>query len=72
MNDLIEALQILAKYASPDYPTECKHDILIINPSINPDDVSSVDKLKLIGLGFLINVVDDSEKYFFSYAFGSC
>jgi hypothetical protein len=67
MKDLIVALNIFLKYGDPAYPTQCQHDILIVN--INPDIVSNEDKTRLKELGF------DSykgEPWFSSFRFGSC
>jgi hypothetical protein len=49
MNDLIEALQIFAKYGNPDYPTHCEHDTLMIM-GICPEDVSGKIKRNLMNL----------------------
>lgn len=70
MNDLIEALQILAKYGNPKFPTHCEHDVLTINPEINPDSVSEEDKNRLECLGFIYGD-QYSEQCFYSYKFGS-
>ena len=65
MNDLIEALQIFAKYATPEWPTHCEHDVLYV--CISPDGMSEDDISRLDELGFVIN-----EDSFMSYKFGSC
>lgn len=69
MNDLIEALQIFAKYGNPNYPTHCEHDTLMI-VGICPEDVSDKDIQKLDELGFFITE-QYGEKTFISYKFGS-
>lgn len=67
MNDLIEALQIFAKYTNEECPTWCRHDELHVN--VDVDDVSDEDKEKLEKLGFY---VDYEFNDFRSYRFGSC
>lgn len=67
MNDLIEALQIMAKYEQPEYPTHCEHDVLYV--FVNPELVSEGDIARLDELGFFIN---DDDVGFMSYKFGSC
>jgi hypothetical protein len=71
MNDLIEALQILAKYARPDRPTHCEHDELTINPEIDPSEVSPEDIERLYALGFFVTD-EDGEECFKSFRFGRC
>ena len=69
IDDLIEALQILAKYANDDYPTHCEHDILTIC-CVDPNDVSDADRRKLGALGFSVGT-GYSDPRFHSYLFGS-
>ena len=71
MNDLIEALQILQKYAkNVNWPTHCEHDILYISDEcVDPKEVSEEDKAKLDSLGFHI---DSDLDCFASFRFGSC
>ena len=69
MNDLIEALQIFAKYGNPDYPTHCERKTLMIM-GICPEDVSVEDKEKLDELGFFITD-EYGEEMFISFKFGS-
>jgi hypothetical protein len=71
MNDLIEALQILAKYGNPTFPTHCEHDVLFISPEISPILVSDEDINKLEELGFFVSV-EYGEELFKSYRFGGC
>ena len=66
MNDLIEALQILAKYGNPVNPTNCSHDELFVN--ISPSLVTEQDKERLEELSF--SPSDDDG--FNSFRFGSC
>ena len=69
MTDLIEALQILAKYLSgydAYYPTCCEHDILYV--AGDPDAVTAEDKERLSELGFDI---DEETNSFHSFKFGS-
>lgn len=72
MNDLIEALQILAKYDPNDYPTHCEHDVLCVFVA-DPMAVSDVDIVRLDQLGFDRGEPDASggEVCFYSYRFGS-
>jgi hypothetical protein len=51
MENLIEALQIFLKYRNDPRPTVCVHDYLIIH-SIEEDDISEEDKIRLEELGF--------------------
>ena len=68
MKDLIEALQIFAKYGDPYSPTHCEHDVLTV--MIDPDDVSDEDKARLDELGFFPGS-DWAENVFQSFRFGS-
>jgi hypothetical protein len=70
MKDLIEALQILLKYANDDHnPTHCEHDQLYVGCDIEIEEVSKEDIDKLDELGFFW----DEESYgFISFRFGSC
>ncbi len=69
MKDLIDALQIMAKYSPEDNyaPTHCEHDVLYV-PSVNYDAVSDEDKATLDKLGF----TKGDFGGFQSYRFGSC
>jgi len=51
MADLIEALQIFAKYKSVDYPTNCSHDFLAIM-AVGREEPSAEDLARLGELGF--------------------
>jgi hypothetical protein len=65
MEDLIEALQIFAKYMEPTrYPTICVHDKLII--CCNRYDLDTVDLERLEELDFIWN-----NEYWESSRFGS-
>lgn len=68
MKDLIEALSILLKYGSPDYPTHCEHDVLYIC-NIDPLSISVEDIKSLDALGFII---DKESEEIYSYKYGSC
>lgn len=70
MEELIEALQILVKYANPNFPTCCDHDVLYINSDIAPKNVSEEDKKKLEELGFIVTE-ECGELQFISYKYGS-
>ena len=53
MKDLIQALQILLKYANDDRnPTHCEHDQLYIGCGIELEKVTKEDIGKLDELGF--------------------
>jgi len=56
MKDLIEALQILAKYTTADQPTRCEYQTfqVIVNPAI----VSLDDITRLAQLGFYAGPVE--------------
>lgn len=66
MNDLIEALQIFAKYANNEFPTSCEHDVLYV--LVDPSLVSVEDTSKLESLGFS---ADTAEECFHSFRYGS-
>jgi len=65
LTELIEALQILAKYDNPLYPTCCEHDELYV--LVDANKVSKKDKQKLDKLGFFEN--DNGQ--FSSFRYGS-
>lgn len=67
MNDLIEALQIFAKYNNDYAPTHCEHDVLYV--AVNPYIVGCPDIERLQDLGFVRDYTTDMFK---SYRFGSC
>jgi len=70
MKDLIEALQILLKYADDNYtPTHCEHDVFYVYCGIDVKTVNKEDILKLAELSF---VWDSEFDCFYSYRFGSC
>lgn len=71
MKELIEALQIMAKYMDGDvsHPTCCSHDVLYV-PTVDFDKVSEEDKRRLQDLGFRYN--SDGDQGFMSHKFGSC
>jgi hypothetical protein len=70
MNDLIEALQLLATYMDSkrhSYPTSCEHDVLyvMVDPSVvSPDDIARLEELDFH--------VDEDLNVFYSFRFGSC
>jgi hypothetical protein len=68
MNDLIEALTIMAKYATPALPTHCEHDVLTV--MVDPALVSEEDLARLDKLGFIPGG-EWSDEVFSSYFFGS-
>ena len=68
MEDLIKALQILAKYANDDRnPTNCSHDQLLVACGIKLESVSKEDIDELDNLGFFW---DEDEEVFISFRFG--
>ena len=70
MKDLIQALQILLKYANDDRnPTDCEHDQLYIGCGIELEKVAKEDIDKLDELGFFWS---DEDEGFISFRFGSC
>jgi hypothetical protein len=70
MKDLIQALQILLKYANDDRnPTHCEHDQLYIGCGIELEKVTKEDIDKLDELGFFW---DEESEGFISFRFGSC
>ena len=71
MKDLIQALQILMKYANDDRnPTNCSHDEFFVGAGIKPEDVTDEDLKELDKLGFF--PYDEYSIGFLSFRFGSC
>lgn len=74
MNDLIEALQIFAKYLkNPNArsPTHCEHDVMVIcHIDKDTDGVSPEDHARLEELGFSWGSPIDGGCYH-SFRFGS-
>jgi hypothetical protein len=66
MDALIEALTIMRKYANPELPTNCTHDVLWVD--VNPVLVSPQDLARLKELHF----EPDPYGGFTSLYFGSC
>jgi len=67
MKDLIEALQIFAKYADDSHsPLNCTHDTLWICAGV-PQTLEAADEVRVRELGFLW-----SDGAWISYRFGSC
>jgi hypothetical protein len=64
MDDLIEALTLVRKYANPSSPTHCEHDILTV--CVDPALVSREDLARLDRLGFA-----EEDGYFRSFRFGA-
>jgi hypothetical protein len=69
VDDLIEALTIMRKYANPKFPTNCSHDLLYVN--VDPELVSREDLDRLSVLGFRPDT-EYASKGFVSFLFGSC
>lgn len=71
MKDLIEALQIFAKYVTDDYyfkhPTHCEHDVLRIM-SVHKDQLTEDEQKRVEELGFFW---DEGEDCYMSFRFGS-
>lgn len=68
MNDLLQAMQIFAKYIPNEkYPTWCEHDVLHV--CCDGTKVTEQDKSMLDILGFHYNEEDND---FYSFKFGSC
>ncbi len=67
MDALIKALIILRRYETPEYPTNCEHDVMYFD--IEPNLVSDKDKQKLEILGIEYDKYNDR---FYSHKFGSC
>ncbi len=51
MKDLIEALQIFAKYTDTQWPTNCSHDVMYIM-DVEHDQPSEAERARLGELGF--------------------
>jgi hypothetical protein len=48
MDDLIEALTIMRRYANPEQPTNCTHDVLWVDVSpalVSPEDLARLKEL---------------------------
>lgn len=69
MKELIEALQIMAKYLDEDVyaPSHCEHDVFYV-PCVDFDKVSDADKKRLDELGFTKGEFGGFQ----SFRFGSC
>ena len=68
MDDLIEALTILAKYSSDARtPTHCEHDILYV--TCITETIPDKDFKRLEKLGFWLDD-DDGENFWCSFRFG--
>jgi hypothetical protein len=67
MDALIEALTIMRKYANPEFPTNCTHDLLWVD--VSPALVSPQDLARLEELWFTPN---EDGIGFSSTFFGSC
>ena len=67
MDKLIEALNILAGYDKPEFPTNCTHDTLWVN--VSPRLVLPQDIARLAELHFH---PDREQLGFYSVVFGSC
>ena len=67
MHDLIEALQIFAKYTDEKWPSWCERDEFHI--CVEPENVSEEDTKRLNELGFF---PEENGYGFCSFRFGSC
>jgi hypothetical protein len=65
MDALIEALTIMRKYANPQFPTNCTHDVLFVN--VSPFGMATEDLARLKELHF-----NQDEDGFYSSFFGGC
>lgn len=71
IEQLIEAMQIFAKYVGDSFPTNCEHDTLVV--CVTPSEVSEEDRTRLAELGFSPDADDiDNAEHFSSFRFGSC
>lgn len=68
MQDLIEALSILNKYAPDEAATHCEHDVLLVC-GVPLEVVSADDRRRLKALGFSWCQEHDTWA---SYRWGSC
>ena len=66
MHDLLEAIQIFAKYTDEKYPTWCEHDVFHV--CVDPAKVSEEDIKRLNELGFF----PEDDESFKSFRFGNC
>jgi hypothetical protein len=66
MNDLIEALQLMATRATPESPTWCTHDELHV-AGVDPELFTPAEIVRLDELGFFVSGDGD----FMSFRFGS-
>jgi hypothetical protein len=65
MDDLITALQLMARKSQPHSPTHCEHDELTV--MVDPELFTAVELAHLDELGFF----DSGEGTFKSFRFGS-
>ena len=69
MDNLIRALRIFRKYANPQFPTHCEHDVLTV--AVDPELVTDPNDLaQLSELGF--DPDEENGAGFISTYFGSC
>jgi hypothetical protein len=66
MDDLIEALQLIATRSKPIHPLHCEHDRLTVCVDSQIFTVDEIAHLETLGF-----FVDDLEKCFYSFRFGS-
>lgn len=66
MDDLIEALRIMRKYANPAQPLNCSHDVLWVNVSSEVMSAEDLDRLREL------HFEPDNYGGFTSLYFGSC
>lgn len=65
MDELIEALQLIATKAKPAYPFHCEHDTLTV--CVDPALFTEAELKRLHKLGFF----DEGEGCFTSFRYGS-
>lgn len=66
MEDLIEALQLMATRCKPEYPTHCEHDVLTVCVSPKLFTVNQLRRLSELGFS-----AEFDEDCFTSFRFGS-
>jgi hypothetical protein len=71
MEDLIKALQIMAKHCKDYAPTHCEHDSFFVN--VDPGKFTDSEIEELQELGFHDGRgSSEFDSGFYSYRFGSC
>lgn len=69
MDDLIEALTLMATKSKPEFPTHCEHDTLTV--CVDPALFTAEELVRLDELGFFPDSEEQDSGCFISFKFGS-